>query len=222
MKMARVQALDGGYDEPMINDHKVIYKMVREPQSLKDWLIYQALTLNLTNIALLITVVVLSSSIGSKIDAIHAQNDIANERILKLTQQLNDAHSVLVSLATYNDILVSFNETLNEAVSDGLPQLVNLSARVESTSMQLATLSQRLDAASTDMQRQIKAVNQTYNSLQQQADATDARTIGYLYKADGSINLASGPTLFVFSGSAIKVYLSGSLLGELVCPGCKA
>ena len=113
--------------------------IIIEPRNLKAWLTAQLLTINWTNVALIVTVIAISANINGQLNEQRVQYANAQDAIVELKAQLMSAGQVAQQLAGMQQQVVDFNRTLSYAVSLGF---VNITG-------QLSDQSARLDMIAT-------------------------------------------------------------------------
>jgi hypothetical protein len=114
-----------------------------EVASMKSYLVYQIRTINLANIALLITVIVLSNNINNQINAFNEQNVVAttnlnalNNQIALMSPLLNSSNFFINNYPVYfNNIESQINQSIKinnslKTLVDQINPLIELGERV--------------------------------------------------------------------------------------------
>lgn len=92
-------------------------RIVREPDTKKAWAVHQLLTINWTNIALIITVIAIASNINKQLDEQRVEYTNAQRSLDALRLELLEARTVSVELREAKQRLTEYNATLSLAVS---------------------------------------------------------------------------------------------------------
>lgn len=99
-----------------------------EPRNLKAWLTAQLLTINLTNVALIIAVIAISANMQNSLNDQRVATANANVAIAQLQLANAEAAARLAQLDQRQSVIADFNSTLQWAVSSGLPNLVTFAS----------------------------------------------------------------------------------------------
>jgi hypothetical protein len=147
------------------NKELLIPKMKKRPERItftkyeietkKDWIIYQVLTINWTNVILLIIVAYVSSNINTTLTKLDERNSLAQALLSDVTNNLTSAQMLLTQLT-------SLNVTLGDEISSLLIKVYNVSLQlgmvVNLTNAVIFEVNQVSSGAISSIQKQVSSV----------------------------------------------------------------
>ena len=105
--------------------------VIIEPRDFRAWAAMQILTINWTNVALIVTVIAISTNINGQLNEQRVQYATAQDAIGNLRNQLTHADQLAMQLGAMQTQLLDFNRTLSYAISLGFGNLTNRLSALE-------------------------------------------------------------------------------------------
>jgi hypothetical protein len=138
-----------------------------------DYIMYQIKTINLTNIVLLITVAIISSSVNTTLQQLKNQNEDSQSLINSFNNQLS-----LLSSAS------SIIDKLSDDRLNNITQLINILNKTDEITSQITILNQSINIISLNLETAIDSINNQLTTMRGDINSFNSQLLSLNYSVN--------------------------------------